>query len=377
MRQEPDDDLATALPQSLTVDLQLPAPARPEPDEGVAVLAERPSASAPTTSMPIPVAPAPVAAPPPEAPPEVPVAPGRAGRRPAPDGLWPRLVYRASLHLVNLGDSPRAAARKALETRIAAPLGEGARTVVVLSRKGGVGATTVTTLLGMALARTRADGVLALDAHPDRGTLADRVTRTPRATVQDIVLHAADLHDREALDAHVTRDATGLDVAGSDVDRMLGTPFDGEAYGVVADLVAPHYGIVLVDAGTGLVHAATRAALDRADAVLLVAGGGLDEARLASEALDWLEANGHERLAAESVVALDAFTQGTDLRLLDEIELHFRSRARVVVRVPYDRALASGRVVRDAALRPFTRASARELAAAVVDGLVARREAAG
>ena len=44
----------------------------------------------------------------------------------------------------------------------------------VLSRKGGVGKTTVTTLLGMVLAELREDRVIAMDANPDRGTLSDR-----------------------------------------------------------------------------------------------------------------------------------------------------------------------------------------------------------
>jgi hypothetical protein len=40
-----------------------------------------------------------------------------------------------------------------------------------------------------------------------------------------------------------------------------------------------------------------------------------------------------------------------------------------VVRIPYDPELAAGSVVRYDALRPFTRDSARQLAALVVDGL--------
>ena len=46
--------------------------------------------------------------------------------------------------------------------------------VAIASQKGGVGKTTVTTLLGMALADAREDRVIAIDANPDRGTLAER-----------------------------------------------------------------------------------------------------------------------------------------------------------------------------------------------------------
>jgi MinD-like ATPase involved in chromosome partitioning or flagellar assembly len=112
-----------------------------------------------------------------------------------------------------------------------------------------------------------------------------------------------------------------------------------------------------------------RATLQRADAAVVVSGGSIDEARLASETLTWLEANDYGHLVANAVVALNASTQGTDLDKLLDIEEHFRSRVRAVVRIPYDPELAAGSIVRFDALRPFTRASARELAALVVDGL--------
>lgn len=398
MRKESDDDLATALPPSLTVDLQLPEPVREAPPEeavvaidAVAVTAS-PAEDAPATmSIEISTAvvdivpPTEVAEPAEVVPlpeePEAPVVESRPakpakaakavkpGKRPAPEGTWPELVYAATLHLVNLGDSAPVRARKELDARIDRRFTDGPRFVPVLSRKGGVGKTTITTLLGMALADVRGDRVLAVDANPDRGTLADRVTKQTRSTVRDIVLHAPELGEPETLATHLSRDVTGLDVAASDADPLLAEAFDEGGYNVVADVVSPHYGIVLTDCGTGLVHPVMRATLQRADEVVIVSGGSIDEARLASETLTWLEANNYGHLVANAVVALNASTQGTDLDKLADIEEHFRSRVRAVVRIPYDPELAAGSVVRYDALRPFTRASARDLAAAVVDGL--------
>jgi len=48
---------------------------------------------------------------------------------------------------------------------------------------------------------------------------------------------------------------------------------------------------------------------------------------------------------------------------------------RAVVRMPYDPELAAGSVVRWQNLQPFTRTSARELAALVMDGLPTSRNA--
>jgi MinD-like ATPase involved in chromosome partitioning or flagellar assembly len=90
---------------------------------------------------------------------------------------------------------------------------------------------------------------------------------------------------------------------------------------------------------------------------------------LASETLTWLEANGYGDLVRNSVVALNTATQGTNLVKLDEIEQHFQTRVRHVVRIPYDPALAAGSVIKFDQLKKGTRDAARELAALVVDGL--------
>ena len=129
------------------------------------------------------------------------------------------------------------------------------------------------------------------------------------------------------------------------------------------------YSIVLTDCGTGIVHAVMRATLQRADSIVVVSGGSVDEARLASETLTWLEANGYGDLVRNAVVAINLATQGTHLVKVDEIEAHFQSRVREIVRIPYDPQLAAGSVVNWSELRPVTQYAARELAALVVEGL--------
>ena len=101
--------------------------------------------------------------------------------RTAPESGWRRWLFFLSFKSVNLGDSIKVRERKALDARIGAPLDGGARFVPVLTRKGGVGKTTVTTLLGMAMALVREDRVIAIDANPDRGTLAERVSKSTRS----------------------------------------------------------------------------------------------------------------------------------------------------------------------------------------------------
>jgi MinD-like ATPase involved in chromosome partitioning or flagellar assembly len=290
--------------------------------------------------------------------------------RPAPESGWRKLAYYLTLKLWNPGDSPKVKARKAMDARIAAVLEGGAKFVPVLTRKGGVGKTTISTLLGMAMSQVREDRVIAIDANPDRGTLAERVSKSTRFTVRDVVNRAAAIDGFSEFSNMVSRDETRLDVLASDADPMLSEAFNEGDYNVVADMAARYYSLVITDCGTGIVHSVMRPTLQRANSIVIVSGGSVDEARLASETLTWLEANGYGELVRNSVVALNTATQATLLVKLDEIEQHFRTRVRSVIRIPYDPALAAGSVIKFNELKKQTRDAARELAAEVIGSIV-------
>lgn len=289
--------------------------------------------------------------------------------RDAPTEGWNKFVYNVTFHLVNLGDSPATRHRKMLDASISRHLEGGTRFVPVLTRKGGVGKTTVTSMIGMALARTREDRVVAIDANPDRGTLVERFQKMSNETVRDLVSAAPNINSFNDFSKYVTRDKTRLDVLASDTDPHLSEAFGAEDYDVVADLVNRYYTIALTDCGTGIVHSVMRATLEHADSLVIVSGGSFDEARLAAETLTWLEANGYAELVRNSVVAINTATQGTNLVKLSEIERHFQSRVRETVRIPYDAMLAAGSAIDFEKLRPETQEAARQLAALVVDGL--------
>lgn len=293
-----------------------------------------------------------------------------AGRyREVPEGFWQRFIYDISFHLINLGDSRAVRERKEMDRKISLPFEQGTKFVPVLTRKGGVGKTTVTTLLGMALAQVRDDRVLGIDANPDRGTLAERVARSTGATVRDVVNLASGIASFTDFAELVSKDKTRFHVLASDTDPLMSEAFDEDDFNVVADQAARFYSIVLTDCGTGVVHSVMRPTLERANGLVILSGGSVDEARLASETLTWLEANGRGELVKNAIVALNTATQGTSVVKLDEIESHFLSRVRDVVRIPYDPFLAAGSVVDWARLSPYTREAARELAALVVEGM--------
>ena len=290
--------------------------------------------------------------------------------RPEPEGAWQHFVYSISGRRINLGDSKRAKARKELDRRIAAPLAGGARFVPVLSRKGGVGKTTVTTLLGMALADARDDRVIAVDANPDRGTLAERDLARQR---QDRARPGAHPRRGRRLQRPVDHRRPRRDPPrrlASDSDPRVSEAFSDADYRDVAALAAHYYSIVLTDTGTGIVHSVMGATLDLADQLVVVAGLSVDEARLASETLTWLETNGYSDKVRNAVVVLNNARPGHAARAA--------RRARVAL--PHPRARGGARAVRpahrgrqrhrrSASCSPPRATAARELAATVVEGL--------
>jgi MinD-like ATPase involved in chromosome partitioning or flagellar assembly len=286
-----------------------------------------------------------------------------------PVGWYQRAIFELTFHTVNLGDSRRARARKQLIARITTPFNGDTRYVPVLTRKGGVGKTTTTTLLGMALAQHREDRVIAIDANPDRGTLAERIPRETKNTIRSVVQKAPSIGSFTDFTEFVSRDVTRLHVLASDPDPTLAEAFDEYDYNVVADVASRYYSLILTDCGTGIVHSVMKPILARANSMVIVSGGSIDEARLASETLSWLESNGYADIVRNSVVALNTATQGTMLVKLDEIENHFRSRVREVVRIPYDSHIAAGSVITWSKLNKITRDAAELLAALVVEGM--------
>ncbi|WP_395402940.1 hypothetical protein ACHMXB_03915 [Arthrobacter sp. UC242_113] len=287
----------------------------------------------------------------------------------APVSGWRRWLYQATLGYVNLGDSDQVRIQRAMEHRIAMRLGERTRYVPVLSRKGGVGKTTVTTLLGMVLAELREDRVIAMDANPDRGTLSDRSPGRADFTARQLVKDRFTVESFAQLSNYTARDGSRLDVLASDTDPMVAHAFDDADYRAVTDILGRYYSIVLTDSGTGMVHSVMKGTLEKADAVVLVSGGSVDEARLASETLSWLEAHGRQDLVAKATVVINMAAGNRTLVNIDEIEQHFLSRVKNVVRIPHDRHLAEGSRISLGQLKPATRAAAVELAALVVDEL--------
>jgi MinD-like ATPase involved in chromosome partitioning or flagellar assembly len=285
-------------------------------------------------------------------------------RRDEPSRGWRRAVLRGTGGLVNPGPGAAELSDRDILHRIRRPLVQSHR-IAVTSIKGGVGKTTVSTLLGLVLAEHRGDRVIVLDANPDAGTLADRLTGESSVTVREL-LRDLDRIQTWTEVSRYTSLAGRLQVLASEQDPAAGDAFSREEYEHICALLDRFFNVIITDSGTGLVHSAMEGTLKLADSVIIVGAPTVDGAGRAAKTLDWLVAHGHGALASEAVAVLSCDRTSVDVDL-SRIREHFAARCRAVVEIPHDPHLATGGRVQLSRLRPQTRDAAYQLAAVMAD----------
>ncbi|MBX5486091.1 MAG: MinD/ParA family protein [Mycolicibacterium hassiacum] len=349
-----------------------PAPGYPPPGPPPGL---QPAASQPVT--PQPVAPQPAPAPEQLPPPYFDLSTVALLGQPkrAPTEGWRKWLYTASLHLINLGDSPRVRRRNELVEQVRRPL-RGCYRIAVLSLKGGVGKTTVTATLGATLATIRGDRVVAVDANPDRGTLSQKVPLETPATVRHLLRDAEGIQTYSDVRAYTSQGPSRLEVLASETDPAVSEAFSAEDYTRTLEVLERFYNLVLTDCGTGLMHSAMSAVLAKADALVVVSSGSVDGARSASATLDWLNAHGYRDMVRNSITVINGVRsrsrsgRGTKVDLTKVVD-HFARRCRAVVTVPFDAHLEEGAEISLDRLAPQTREALLELAAVVAAGFPA------
>ncbi|BBY46743.1 hypothetical protein MARA_01730 (plasmid) [Mycolicibacterium arabiense] len=287
---------------------------------------------------------------------------------------WRKLLHRFTGGLLNPGESSARVNEQALVERINAPV-RGSYSIAVLSLKGGVGKTTTTVCLGTTFASLRGDRVIAVDANPDFGTLAQRGPNQTQSTVRDLMADG-ELMRYSDIRRHTSQSSSRLEFVASERDPAISESFSEEDYRVVHDILDRFYNIILTDCGTGLTHSAMRGVLDTADALVVVASPAIDSARSALATLDWLHYHGYAELVARATVVLSSARPGGVPIDLDQLSRHFESRVRSVFAVPYDQHLAEGGEIVQSAMNEKTRQQYMNVAASMADAFGHKRHRA-
>lgn len=292
---------------------------------------------------------------------------GLIQRQPAPRTGWRGAVHRATG--LNPGVSTREAGYRTLIDRVNRPV-RGPFSIAVLSQKGGVGKTTITVGLGATLAATRGDRVIAVDANPDFGTLAQRGPDESSSTVRDVLLddHIVRYSDMRL---HTSQSSSRLEILASERDPATSEAFSEADYRGVLGVLQRFYNIILTDCGTGLVHSAMAGVLGEADMVIVVASPAVDSARSAWATLRWLERQGYSHLVPAATIVFSASRPGALGLDINQLARQFLPRVRAMHVIPFDDHLAEGSEIDFELFGAQTRQAFLELAATIADGFSA------
>ena len=172
-----------------------------------------------------------------------------------------------------------------LERRVVEPRLTQCATIAVLSPKGGVGKTTITTLLGTLFAQLRHDRIVAIDTNPDHGSLGRTLAPSHNVYVDDLlaVLDHPALTATQ-LDASLVRAAHGLLVLPAPTAPERMARLDHSGYSRVIQRLQSLVSVILLDCGTGLWEPAAQVALASASQAVLVSDAEPATASLVAEA---------------------------------------------------------------------------------------------
>lgn len=278
---------------------------------------------------------------------------------------WRRLLHR--LTGINLGMSAEELRELDLHARIRRHV-DGAYQIGVFGLKGGVGKTAVTVTLGSTLSEIRGDRILAIDADPNCGNLAERVVRQSGATVADL-LSDKGLARYNDIRAYTSINDANLEVLSSEEYSSARREFNDGDWKATVGIVSQYYNLVLADCGSGMFQPASRAVLSTVSGLVIVASASIDGARQAAVTMDWLRQNGYQDLLRRSCVVINHVHPGkpnVDVEdLVAQFERHVQA-GRVVV-LPWDKHISGGLAIQLELLSGLFRERITQLAAALSD----------
>ncbi len=252
-------------------------------------------------------------------------------------------------------------------------------TIVVADPRGGSGKTTTSLLLAGAFGTARGGGVLALENHELRGTMHLRTGAPVGATnIRDLI---SAQQDHQGVGESMVRlgDLSGFvrhQVAGQ-YDVLVSATKSGrslkrEEFEDVHALVSRFYQMIIVDTANNESAENWRAAIDKADALVVPVKWRNDYSVPAIEMLEELEHGGDERvvgLVRRAVVVASHGQGDVDSRCRQHLMPYFADRTRAVIEIDPDPHIAEGNVIQHDQLGPATRRQAERVAAEVANSI--------
>jgi pilus assembly protein CpaE len=216
-------------------------------------------------------------------------------------------------------------------TLVAATRRPGRRLIVVYSPKGGVGTTTVSVNVAVAIAARETDGVALVDLTPMGGHVATHLDLRPKLTISDLMRDSQGMISPEILrSTYLTRHERGVMVLAGSAAPSTGPFLSGDEATRILEGVLAAVPTVVVDLGSHLDDRVI-ASLDAADDVVIVVTPDFPALKAVHSFFEYQAETGsqaHEpTVVVNEVYALQTLTPG---------DIESALGRRVAIRIPYD-----------------------------------------
>jgi MinD-like ATPase involved in chromosome partitioning or flagellar assembly len=266
-----------------------------------------------------------------------------APRKIPPGSGWRKFIYGLSFHKINLGESPRERHYRDLQGRIRRHIRR-QYVITVVSGKGGTGVTTMATCIGGVFRECRPQNVIAIDAVPGFGTLADRIDESPPGDYTAII-NDTDVQGYADIREHLGQNAVGLDVLAGNRTSDQPRPLVPAMFSGVLSRLRRTHTVMVDDTSPDLEHDVMKSVLESTDTLVFVSGITADRSRPVLRAVDYLRSQGYHELVSHSTVIINLSDGGTDKDALAYLTERFSKVGAIVEVMPFDPHLAKGGIV--------------------------------
>lgn len=252
------------------------------------------------------------------------------------------------------------------------------KTIVVLNPKGGTEKTTTCLSLGEVFGTLRGGSVLTWDVNETRGTLGWRAPMPGHDRTSVDLLNNLERFDGSGrvgdLDRYVRSQGDArFDVLASDEKPGGEFMIGGTEFNSLHSMLQKYYRLIVVDTGNNMRASNWRAAVEKADQVVIVSPVREDAAASAAWLIDGLRELGYANKIANAVTIIRTPDPGVEKdkykQLQRRLRGHFEALTREVVEVPFDKTLASGERMNFSAVSKETKEAWLYVAEAISKGL--------
>ena len=216
-------------------------------------------------------------------------------------------------------------------TLVASTRRPGRRLVVVYSPKGGVGTTTVSVNLALAIAAREPDGVVLVDLTSMGGHVATHLDMRPKLTIADLIRDSQGMISPEILrSTYLSRHERGVLVLAGSAATTTAQLMDGEETTRILEGVLTAVPTVVVDLGSHL-DERVMAAIEAADDVVIVVTPDFPALKAVFSFFEFLRESG-SKASEPTVIVNETYA----LQTLTPGDIETAIGRRVAMRIPYD-----------------------------------------